>query len=76
MSRVVRAALVQTRWTGDQESMIDLHERCSDYVRHRLAFLHVRGGHFRTSDHRGARGHVPQFRRHAADVPRPTDDES
>lgn len=27
MSRVVRAALVQTRWTGDKESMIDLHER-------------------------------------------------
>ncbi|MFC5665255.1 nitrilase-related carbon-nitrogen hydrolase [Kitasatospora misakiensis] len=27
MSRVVRAALVQTKWTGDKESMIDLHER-------------------------------------------------
>jgi beta-ureidopropionase len=27
MSRIVRAALVQTKWTGDQESMIDLHER-------------------------------------------------
>ncbi|WP_035839548.1 nitrilase-related carbon-nitrogen hydrolase [Kitasatospora azatica] len=27
MSRVVRAALVQTRWTGDKESMIDLHEQ-------------------------------------------------
>ena len=27
MSRIVRAALVQTKWTGDQESMISLHER-------------------------------------------------
>jgi N-carbamoylputrescine amidase len=27
MSRIVRAALVQTKWTGDAESMIDLHER-------------------------------------------------
>ncbi|WP_406434210.1 acyltransferase [Streptomyces sp. NBC_01589] len=27
MSRVVRAALVQTKWTGDMESMIDLHEQ-------------------------------------------------
>jgi beta-ureidopropionase len=27
MSRVVRAALVQTKWTGDKESMIDLHEQ-------------------------------------------------
>ena len=27
MSRTVRAALVQTKWTGDQESMIGLHER-------------------------------------------------
>ncbi|MEU4091447.1 nitrilase-related carbon-nitrogen hydrolase [Streptomyces sp. NPDC026673] len=27
MSRVVRAALVQTKWTGDKESMTDLHER-------------------------------------------------
>ncbi|MER7765340.1 nitrilase-related carbon-nitrogen hydrolase [Kitasatospora sp. NPDC096140] len=27
MSQIVRAALVQTRWTGDQESMIALHER-------------------------------------------------
>ncbi|MDQ0311605.1 nitrilase-related carbon-nitrogen hydrolase [Kitasatospora herbaricolor] len=27
MSRIVRAALVQTKWTGDQESMIGLHER-------------------------------------------------
>src|SRR5258708_6591760 len=26
-SRVVRAALVQTKWTGDSASMIDLHER-------------------------------------------------
>ncbi|GGO95661.1 nitrilase-related carbon-nitrogen hydrolase [Wenjunlia tyrosinilytica] len=26
MSRVVRAALVQTKWTGDKESMIKLHE--------------------------------------------------
>ena len=52
-----------------------LQERCFDYVRHRLAFLHVRGGHFRTSDHPGARGHAPQCRRHAADVPRSTDDE-
>ena len=26
-SQVVRAALVQTRWTGDSASMIDLHER-------------------------------------------------
>ncbi|MFE4515812.1 nitrilase-related carbon-nitrogen hydrolase [Kitasatospora sp. NPDC056783] len=26
MSQIVRAALVQTRWTGDQESMIALHE--------------------------------------------------
>jgi N-carbamoylputrescine amidase len=25
--QIVRAALVQTRWTGDQSSMIDLHER-------------------------------------------------
>ncbi len=27
MSNVVRAAMVQTRWTGDKESMIDLHEQ-------------------------------------------------
>ncbi|MEV7780308.1 nitrilase-related carbon-nitrogen hydrolase [Kitasatospora sp. NPDC088351] len=27
MSQIVRAALVQTRWTGDQETMIALHER-------------------------------------------------
>ncbi|MEY9968626.1 hypothetical protein ABIA33_006710, partial [Streptacidiphilus sp. MAP12-16] len=27
MSRVVRAALVQTKWTGDGASMVDLHER-------------------------------------------------
>jgi N-carbamoylputrescine amidase len=27
MSRVVRAAVVQTAWTGDQASMIDLHEK-------------------------------------------------
>ncbi|WP_329321090.1 acyltransferase [Streptomyces sp. NBC_01537] len=27
MSRVVRAALVQTKWTGDMESMIALHEQ-------------------------------------------------
>ena len=27
MSRVVRAALVQASWTGDQASMVDLHER-------------------------------------------------
>ena len=27
MARIVRAALVQTKWTGDKESMIDLHER-------------------------------------------------
>ena len=27
MTRNVRAALVQTKWTGDQESMIGLHER-------------------------------------------------
>ena len=27
MSRVVRAAILQTEWTGDKESMIDLHEK-------------------------------------------------
>ena len=27
MSRIVRAAIVQTEWTGDKESMIDLHEK-------------------------------------------------
>ena len=27
MSNVVRSAMVQTRWTGDKESMIDLHEQ-------------------------------------------------
>jgi len=27
MSRVVRAAILQTEWTGDKESMIDLHEQ-------------------------------------------------
>ncbi|MFJ6214152.1 nitrilase-related carbon-nitrogen hydrolase [Streptomyces sp. NPDC092296] len=27
MPRIVRAALVQTKWTGDQESMVELHER-------------------------------------------------
>ena len=27
MSRVVRAAIVQTDWTGDKESMIDAHEK-------------------------------------------------
>ena len=27
MSRTVRAAIVQTEWTGDKESMIDLHEK-------------------------------------------------
>ncbi|GAB2718452.1 nitrilase-related carbon-nitrogen hydrolase [Kitasatospora kifunensis] len=26
-SQIVRAALVQTRWTGEQSSMLDLHER-------------------------------------------------
>ena len=26
-SQIVRAALVQTKWTGDSESMVDLHER-------------------------------------------------
>ena len=26
MSRTVRAALLQTEWTGDKESMIDRHE--------------------------------------------------
>ena len=27
MSRMVRAAIVQTDWTGDKESMIDAHEK-------------------------------------------------
>jgi beta-ureidopropionase len=27
MSRIVRAAILQTEWTGDKESMIDLHEQ-------------------------------------------------
>ena len=27
MSDVVKAAIVQTAWTGDKESMIDLHEK-------------------------------------------------
>ena len=27
MSRVVRSAIVQTAWTGDKESMLDLHEK-------------------------------------------------
>ena len=27
MSDIIRAALVQTAWTGDKESMIDLHEK-------------------------------------------------
>jgi N-carbamoylputrescine amidase len=27
MSRVVRAAILQTEWTGDKESMIELHEK-------------------------------------------------
>jgi N-carbamoylputrescine amidase len=27
MANVVRAALVQTKWTGDKESMIDIHEK-------------------------------------------------
>ncbi|MEO9180846.1 MAG: nitrilase-related carbon-nitrogen hydrolase, partial [Acidimicrobiales bacterium] len=27
MADVVRAALVQAAWSGDKESMIDLHER-------------------------------------------------
>jgi beta-ureidopropionase len=27
MNRIVRAALVQTKWTGDRESMTELHER-------------------------------------------------
>jgi N-carbamoylputrescine amidase len=27
MSRIVRAALLQAKWTGDKESMIDLHEK-------------------------------------------------
>ena len=26
MADIVRAALVQTAWTGDKDSMIDLHE--------------------------------------------------
>jgi N-carbamoylputrescine amidase len=34
MSRVVRAALVQTKWTGDMESMIALHE---EYAREAAA---------------------------------------
>ena len=27
MANVVRAALVQTKWTGDKESMIEVHEK-------------------------------------------------
>ncbi|MFS7877451.1 nitrilase-related carbon-nitrogen hydrolase, partial [Streptomyces asiaticus] len=27
MANIVRAALVQTKWTGDGESMIELHEK-------------------------------------------------
>ena len=27
MSRVIRAAILQTEWTGDKESMIDVHEK-------------------------------------------------
>ena len=27
MASEVRAAIVQTAWTGDKESMIDLHEK-------------------------------------------------
>uniref|UniRef100_UPI0023B9AD58 nitrilase-related carbon-nitrogen hydrolase n=1 Tax=Streptomyces sp. 5-6(2022) TaxID=2936510 RepID=UPI0023B9AD58 len=27
MANIVRAALVQTKWTGDSESMIELHEK-------------------------------------------------
>ena len=27
MSNIVKAALVQTAWTGDKESMIELHEK-------------------------------------------------
>ena len=27
MGSEVRAAMVQTRWTGDKESMIDVHEK-------------------------------------------------
>jgi beta-ureidopropionase len=27
MSRIVRSAIVQTAWTGDKESMLDLHEK-------------------------------------------------
>ena len=27
MADLIRAALVQATWTGDKESMIDLHER-------------------------------------------------
>ena len=34
MAEVVRAALVQTNWTGDQESMIKAHE---DYARQAAA---------------------------------------
>ncbi|WP_342355581.1 nitrilase-related carbon-nitrogen hydrolase, partial [Catellatospora chokoriensis] len=34
MSRVVRAALVQTTWTGDKESMIKAHE---EYARQAAA---------------------------------------
>ena len=30
MAQVVRAALLQTAWTGDKESMIQVHE---DYAR-------------------------------------------
>jgi len=35
MSDVVRAALVQTAWTGDKASMIDLHEHHARRPPHR-----------------------------------------
>ena len=31
MASEVRAAMVQTRWTGDKDSMIEIHEKCCDY---------------------------------------------
>jgi len=34
MSRVVRAAILQTEWTGDKESMIEIHE---EYARQAAA---------------------------------------
>jgi predicted amidohydrolase len=40
MARIVKAALLQTEWTGDKESMIDKHEAAAREAAKQGALLH------------------------------------